>query len=125
MQSSLRQTVLKSKDILSGDFTILLGHTVPVMGSDQPASEFKRLFVARTKLARERAGKSQEEMAADLGVSQGTYHKYEKRTPLPHSLVLPFCTLCRITPEWLYTAAVELSAAEPRRRRQKRVAKAA
>lgn len=82
-----------------------------------PASTFKRQFVARTKLAREKSGRSQEEMAADLGLAQSTYHKYEVRTPLPHHLVLPFCTLCQITPEWLYTAAVRLESAKTRRAR--------
>lgn len=94
------------------------------MTADRIATSlFKRQFVARTAVARERSGRSQEEMAADLGIGQGTYHKYEKRTPLPHHFIPQFCVLCQVSPEWLYTAAVELRSDPPRRPRRKASAK--
>jgi hypothetical protein len=125
MQIAIRQSVLKSKDILSADLGAVLGQTV-LMGTDKPSTSlFKQMFLARTALAREKAGKSQEQMAAELGVAQGTYHKYESRTPLPHHLIPQFCMLTDITPQWLYTAAVEIREAKPRRRRQARSSKAA
>lgn len=112
----LRQSVLNCKDVLTADFFDEVRQTVPMIGN----SLFKQQFLARTALARERSGRSQEDMAKDLGISQGTYHKYETRTPLPHSLIPAFCTLCRITMEWLYTAAVELPEPKPRAPRRRR-----
>lgn len=121
----IRQLVLNCKDILSGDLGAAVGHTVPMAIDRQSISHFKALFVARTALARERTGRSQEQMATDLGISQPTYTKYESRTPLPHYLVPQFCMLCEVTPQWMYTAAVEIKIAKPRRRRQKKTPKAA
>lgn len=96
------------------------------MGADtKTSSEFERQWIARTKFAREKSGKSQEEIAANLGIPQPTYGKYETRTMMPHRYVMAFCALCDITPAWMYTAAVEVKAAKPRHRRQKRVTKAA
>jgi DNA-binding XRE family transcriptional regulator len=119
MEISLRQTVLKCKPILSQDLGIAVGQNV-LMGDDPAASEFKRLFIARTALARERADYTQESMAEALGVKQTKYHKYEVRSLMPHYLILRFCALCRITPEWLYAAAVELPVAVKRRRKARR-----
>jgi DNA-binding XRE family transcriptional regulator len=116
----IRQSVLKSKDILSGDVVNVVGQNVFMVARSQSVSDFKRMFIARTTFARERSGRSQEKMAVDLGVGQPTYAKYEKRTPLPHHLVLAFCGLCDVTPAWLYTAAIELKADKPKRTRARR-----
>ncbi|PPQ42123.1 hypothetical protein CKO39_18205 [Rhodopseudomonas palustris] len=56
-------------------------------------------------------------MADALGVEQSHYAKYETRSPLPHHLIVPFCTLCEITPAWLYSAAITGAERKPRRRR--------
>lgn len=124
MPKSLRQLVLKSKDNLSGDGGVSHGHNV-FMSKKTSDSEFKRQFLARTALARENAGFTQETMAAALGMEQSKYSKYEIRTVLPHHLIIPFCSLCEVSLAWLYTAAVEVRAQRPKRNRRVRKLKAA
>lgn len=85
----------------------------------EAATEFKAKFVARTAAARARAGFTQETIAAALGMKQAKYHKYEKRTLLPHVLVMQFCLLCRITPEWLYASAIEVAPTAPKPRKSR------
>lgn len=122
IQMPIRQLVLKSKDILSEDVRGVFGQNVFMAGRNQSVSDFKKMFIARTAYARERSGKSQDEIAAELGMLQPTYSKYEIRTPLPHHLVMAFCALCDVTPAWLYTAAVPIAAAKPKRTRTKKAA---
>lgn len=119
MQISLRQTVLNCKPILSRDLGIVAGQNV-LMSDKTAASDFKKHFTARTAFAREKAGFTQESMAEALGIKQTKYHKYEARSLMPHYLVPRFCTLCRVTPEWLYTAAVEVPVVVKRRRKAPR-----
>jgi transcriptional regulator with XRE-family HTH domain len=95
------------------------------MSKTQPDSQFKAMFLARTALAREKAGYTQESMAEALGMDQSKYSKYEIRTELPHHLVIPFCSLCNVTTAWLFTAVVEVREPKPRRRRTRRRLKAA
>lgn len=52
--------------------------------------------------ARQNAGFTQETMAVRLGVARCTYELYECRSPLPHELIKPFCTLANIGPAELY-----------------------
>jgi transcriptional regulator with XRE-family HTH domain len=69
-------------------------------------TQFKRQFIARTKLAREGTGKSQAEMAVELGIGgkdpQGTYKQYEVRSYLPHHLIPRFCQLTGVSLEYLF-----------------------
>lgn len=95
------------------------------MSKPQPDSQFKSLFLARTALAREKAGFTQESMAEALGMEQSKYSKYEVRTELPHHLIVPFCSLCEISMAWLFTAAVEVREPKPRRRRKRKSLKVA
>jgi transcriptional regulator with XRE-family HTH domain len=88
-------------------------------------SEFKRMFLARTAIAREKAGFTQDSMAQALGMEQSKYSKYETRSVLPHKLIIPFCFLCGITPAWLYTAAVEVSQPKPRKSRRRNISRVA
>jgi helix-turn-helix protein len=120
----LRQLVLKGKDNLSADVGIIQRHNV-LMSRPQPDSQFKSLFLARTALAREKAGYTQESMAEALGMEQSKYSKYEVRTELPHHLIIPFCSLCDVSPAWLFTAVVEAREPRPRRRRSRQRVKAA
>lgn len=116
MHPALRRFVLTDKDGLSADLWTACPDNAGM--TEKPAiSDFKSLFLARTKFAREASGKSQQEMAAALGLEQSHYAKYETRSPLPHHLIVPFCTLCEITPAWLYSAAIPNRDREPRRRR--------
>jgi transcriptional regulator with XRE-family HTH domain len=70
--------------------------------SKDAASDFKMGFIARTKAARIAAGRTQEEMAKLLGVTQGHYKQYETRSPLPHRYVEVFCLATGVTLEWLF-----------------------
>jgi hypothetical protein len=124
MPNPLRQLVLKGKDILSADMGIIQRHNV-LMSKAQPDSQFKSLFLARTALAREKAGYTQGSMAEALGMEQSKYSKYEVRTELPHHLIIPFCSLCDVSPAWLFTAVVEAREPRPRRRRAVKRVKAA
>jgi DNA-binding XRE family transcriptional regulator len=124
MPSPLRHSVLKSKDNLSADGGISQGHNV-LMSKKPSDSEFKHAFLARTAAARDKAGYTQETMAEALGMEQSKYSKYEVRTMLPHALVIQFCSLCEINVAWLYTAAIEIPSAKPKRRRRSRVLSAA
>lgn len=69
----------------------------------KPLDEFTIKFIARTKEARLAANLTQEEVASVLGIDQPTYKWYEKRTPLPHRYIDAFCTLTRISTDWLFT----------------------
>jgi DNA-binding XRE family transcriptional regulator len=124
MPNPIRQLVLNCKDKLSGDVGITSGHNV-LMSKKPSDSEFKRAFLARTAAAREKADYTQETMAAALGMEQSKYSKYEIRSMLPHALMIQFCALCHIDMAWLYTAAIEIPAAKPKRRRRPRKLKAA
>jgi len=77
-------------------------------------------FLARIKAAREAKGLSQTEMAAILGVPQGTYHKYECRTLMPHKLLAKFCFHVGVTVNDIYygtaAAGVALRAAKTKKR---------
>ncbi|WP_146090435.1 helix-turn-helix domain-containing protein [Rhodopseudomonas palustris] len=116
MHPALRRFVLTDKDGLSADLWTSCPDNAGM--TEKPAiSDFKSMFLARTKFAREASGKTQQEMADALGVEQSHYAKYETRSPLPHHLIVPFCTLCEITPAWLYSAAITGAERKPRRRR--------
>ena len=61
-------------------------------------------ILRRTKQAREHAhghGYTQVEMAAILRIGQGTYQKYEVRTPLPYRHLAAFCAATGVSAEWL------------------------
>lgn len=65
--------------------------------------EFTLAFISRTREARTAANLTQDEVARVLGIEQPTYKWYETRTPLPHRYVAPFCTLTRVSSDWLFT----------------------
>jgi transcriptional regulator with XRE-family HTH domain len=74
---------------------------------------FWESFCARVKLARERRGLTQEEVANVLDIAQGLYKHYESRSPLPHHLIPKFCLLCAISIDWLYTGRNPGFSAQP------------
>ena len=79
---------------------------------DQTSSDFKAEFIARVKEARvKRFPNAARDMAIALGIEPDTYNKYERRTPLPHELVIKFALICGVSVEYLYTGK------EPSRRR--------
>jgi transcriptional regulator with XRE-family HTH domain len=71
---------------------------------DQSAN-YKAQFLRRTRLARERSGCTQAEIAELLGIKQDKYKQYESRSFLPHRLVPPFCLATHVTIRWLLTGA--------------------
>lgn len=125
MPEPIRQSVLKSKDILSGDVCKTLGHNV-LMKSGDTTKVFKDQFTARVAYARHKAGYTQATMAEALGFgppddpsAQGKYHKYEKRSFMPHALIPRFCDLCDVTTGWLYSGPAVARPVEKRGRKPK------
>jgi transcriptional regulator with XRE-family HTH domain len=70
---------------------------------DESQTEFRRGFIARTRLAREATGWNQREMAEALNIPLKNYESYETRSMLPHSLIPRFCRIARIPIDYLYT----------------------
>jgi hypothetical protein len=123
MPQHVRQLVLKYKDNLSRDVKILQRHTV-LMKKRETASSFKEHFTARVAYARHKAGYTQATMAEALGFgppddpsAQGKYHKYEKRSLMPHHLISRFCSLCDTTVGWLYDGPIVERPVEKRGRK--------
>lgn len=71
--------------------------------SAESIAEFKRGFIARTRLAREATGWNQREMAEALDIPLKNYESYETRSMLPHSLVARFCRITRVSIDYLFT----------------------
>ncbi|WP_425283183.1 helix-turn-helix domain-containing protein [Methyloceanibacter caenitepidi] len=93
-------------DIVSLAFgTVWLGE----YGAVATPKAFRDQFAARVRLARERSGYSQAEIATLLGIKQSAYSKYEgARQPptlMPHHLIPRFCLACRVDVEWLFADA--------------------
>lgn len=63
------------------------------MGKDNEELSFNISFLKRTKEAREKLRWSQTFVADALGIPFERYKKYETRSPLPHYLIVKFCTL--------------------------------
>jgi transcriptional regulator with XRE-family HTH domain len=80
------------------------------MANAAPPSTFNADFIARTKLARERAGLTQEAIATILRIKQDTYKQYETRSPLPHRFIPAFCAATHIEERWLFTGRARRAA---------------
>lgn len=126
----LGQFVLKRKDNLALDSKKSLGHTVPMIATDDK-TQIELEFIARVKAARIATGMKQWQLADALGVPQGHYKHWESSRPLPLHHMNRFCLICRVDPNWLITGhgqkplkathAVEAEHAPVRKpRRQKR-----
>lgn len=63
---------------------------------------FEAVFCENTADARRNAGFTQQEIATVLGIERDLYKQYEKRNPLPHHMIPPFCIATRISPSDLY-----------------------
>jgi DNA-binding XRE family transcriptional regulator len=62
----------------------------------RPVLTYNDKLCARVKVLRERRGWTQRIMAETLGISLENYTKYERRSPLPHWLLLRFCRIMGI-----------------------------
>lgn len=100
--SLLGPFVLKSKAKVSYDEKIDFGHNVG-MADRMSETEEKLAFIKRTKDARKARFDTQTPMLTILGVDQGTYKQYEKRTPLPWRYIPKFCAATGVSLEWLLT----------------------
>lgn len=73
------------------------------MADRMSETEERLAFIRRTKLAREARYDTQNPICELLGIPQGKYKHYEKRTPLPYRFILKFCLACDIDILWLLT----------------------
>lgn len=76
-------------------------------------TEEKLSFIGRVRAARMARFATQKPMLTILGVDQGTYKQYEKRTPLPHRYIPKFCAATGVSMEWLLTGEGQGPAVEP------------
>jgi DNA-binding XRE family transcriptional regulator len=76
--------------------------TICPMSKATPRARFQKEFCHRLKTAREFRDLTQEEMAKKLGVLANTYSTYERRSPMPHYLVLQACEILGISTDHLY-----------------------
>jgi hypothetical protein len=76
-------------------------------------TEEKLSFIGRVRAARMARYPTQKPMLTILGVDQGTYKQYEKRTPLPHRYIPKFCAATGVSMEWLLTGEGQGPAVEP------------
>lgn len=98
---TLRQFVLNCNPELCHEFWDDLSQDLGV-SKVTPPSDFHCEFIARTTLARETAGYTQQEISTILGIPQTTYKWYETRSLLPHRLIPAFCVATRVGVDWLF-----------------------
>jgi DNA-binding XRE family transcriptional regulator len=63
---------------------------------------FDRLFCEVTASLREGAGRTSEDMAGKLGLSERAYERYERLKPLPHSLIARFCAIVGVSADDMF-----------------------
>lgn len=68
--------------------------------------ENENAISARLREAREKAGLTQQDLAAILRVGHEAYRKYETRSAFPAALVAEFCLVTTTEIEWLLTGKV-------------------
>lgn len=120
MQKSLGQFVLKIKPNVSSDCDHRAALALVAMDRDS-ASNFKAVFIARVKAARE-VRFTQAEIAGLLEIPQDRYKQYETRSLLPHWLIPKFCLACGVTMQELFNPAPAKPAQRPARKTRRRVA---
>jgi DNA-binding XRE family transcriptional regulator len=78
------------------------GRTIRPMGKATTPTRFKQNFCAKLKAAREFRGITQEDMAKRLDILPNTYSKYEKRSLMPHYLLVQASIILDVTPDYFY-----------------------
>lgn len=73
------------------------------MADRMSETEEKLAFIGRVRAAREARFPTQRPMLTILGIDQGTYKQYERRTPLPLRFIPKFCAATGVEIEWLLT----------------------
>lgn len=126
MRGNVGQTVLNCKANVSYDAGKLLRHSSDMDRMSE--SEEKAAFIQRVKLAREARFPTQGPILTILGIPQGQYKHYEKRTPLPHRFIPKFCAATGVSVDWLLTGEgkgpVAIEVPRPAKKPAKRPAKA-
>lgn len=64
---------------------------------------YRDQFIARVRAARIDSGKSQKQIAIEIGVTLTAYQSYETRYYLPHHKIIPFCVATGIDHYYLLT----------------------
>lgn len=74
-------------------------------GKRRPSTptSYRDEFIARVRAARIDSGKSQRQIALEIGVSLTAYQSYETRYYLPHHKIIPFCVATGIDHYYLLT----------------------
>jgi hypothetical protein len=101
MADSLGRSVLTVKAKMSYDTEPGLSDNIRMDRMSE--TEEKLAFIGRVRAARKGRFNSQGPICTILGIDQGTYKQYEKRTPLPHRYIPKFCAATGVTYEWLLT----------------------
>ena len=72
-------------------------------GPEVTREEIEQGIIERTREAREKTGKTQQDFAFALQIGHEQYRKYESRSPLPVGFVQAFCTIAGVEMDWLVT----------------------
>lgn len=74
-------------------------------GKRRPSTptRYRDEFIARVKASRIDSGKSQKQVAMEIGVSFTAYQSYETRYYLPYHKIIPFCTATGVDHYYLLT----------------------
>lgn len=87
---------------------IVAGATIfSMVGARKPStpSAYRKQFIDRLRSLRVASGLTPEEIADRLGVRMDTYQRWEKRTLIPHHLIIPFCDATHADPYLLLTGS--------------------
>lgn len=76
----------------------MTGHRKP-----STPSSYRKEFTQRVRSARIMSGKSQKQIAQELGVLLNTYQTWESRALIPHQCLIPFCQSTGVDPYFLLT----------------------
>lgn len=87
---------------------IIAGATISYMvGARKPSTPatYRKQFIDRLRSLRIASGLTPEEIAERLDVRMDTYQRWEKRTLIPHHLIIPFCDATHADPYLLLTGS--------------------
>jgi hypothetical protein len=79
-------------------------HMVGARKPSTPAT-YRKQFIDRLRSLRVASGLTPDEIAQRLGVRMDTYQRWEKRTLIPHHLIMPFCDATQADPYLLLTGS--------------------
>lgn len=85
--------------------TVIQLNMLRMAGHRKPStpSSYRKEFTQRVRSARVMSGKSQKQIAQELGVLLNTYQTWESRALIPHQCIIPFCQATDVDPYFLLT----------------------